>query len=632
MTAKFNENTATTIGAVLAIVASIFNAVGYTVQKKGHTRLKEFNKGKGDSEKKRLIKEKVWAIGFGIYLIGGLLNAVSLFYAPQSLVLPLSAITLVANTLLATQVLGEPFFRADIAGILFVIIGSVLAVMFGPRTAGGEATMNELKQRWGDGAYMTFFVVLSSCIGADYLLVRFFERKNARDESVTDQLEHAASFLLVSYCLLAGYFGSLAFLFLKSFTEFIGSSAGSSQIAADNAVNWYSYFTLIGVVITNFALEFFRQRGLSYFHAVYVVPINQVVLIVMGTVLGGLYFREFNSMRSVDAGMFVLAILMTVIGVFILAFNSGNVSEKTEAIINHTITLSLDPNPAAHPLPIPKIITTSPSMPITRPLAATIPDLPPPGMAGTIARIHGLQRSMATLQYTADGKPFYMDENFDTIHLQTLITTIGLDRLGDRLNLDPASLSKLNVFSSVGDRLNLNQQRLRRGISSPDVRTNLQHNPEGGGAELVSSHSERSLHSSALYHGDNETFRRRAPSGSHTGVQPDFITVRASSPSYTDKASTPNMNPVTQMAEITENSDGLEDTNGFSQHTNTNSNNTKHSSYSIQNGNHALEIEMTMEDELDAENDSVPSPIDRTNTDRHLQVDNLSEDERQQTV
>ena len=93
-----DAQTQTTIGAFIAIAASIFNAVGYTVQKMGHNKLKEFNKDKGDGEKKRLIKEKTWATGFSIYLIGGLLNAVSLFYAPQSLVLPLSAITLVANT------------------------------------------------------------------------------------------------------------------------------------------------------------------------------------------------------------------------------------------------------------------------------------------------------------------------------------------------------------------------------------------------------------------------------------------------------------------------------------------------------------------------------------------------------
>ena len=67
-------------------------------QKKGHTRLQEFNKDKAEDEKKSLIKEKVWVIGFAIYLVGGLLNAVALFFAPQSLVLPLAAITLVVNT------------------------------------------------------------------------------------------------------------------------------------------------------------------------------------------------------------------------------------------------------------------------------------------------------------------------------------------------------------------------------------------------------------------------------------------------------------------------------------------------------------------------------------------------------
>ena len=101
--------------------------------------------------------------------------------------------------------------------------------------------MNELKYRWADPGYMTFFVVLSGSVTVDYLIVRFYERKNAHDVTVTDELKHATSFLLVSNCLMAGYFGSLAFLFLKSFTEFIGSSARSGELAASNATNWYGH-------------------------------------------------------------------------------------------------------------------------------------------------------------------------------------------------------------------------------------------------------------------------------------------------------------------------------------------------------------------------------------------------------
>ena len=116
--------------------------------------------------------------------------------------------------------------------------------------------MNELKNRWGDRDFFLFFIVLSACIVADYLIVRYYERKNREDETVTDELQHGSGFLLISYCLLAGYFGSLAFLFLKSFTEFIGSSASSKENSQANAANWYVHeIHLIPYIYNSFILE-----------------------------------------------------------------------------------------------------------------------------------------------------------------------------------------------------------------------------------------------------------------------------------------------------------------------------------------------------------------------------------------
>ena len=136
--------------------------------------------------------------------------------------------------------LGEPFFKADIFGILSVITGSVLAVLYGPRTS-SNADMNELKNRWGDQGFFAFFIALSAVIVADYVIGRYYEAKNARDEEVTDELKHGSTFLLLSYCLLAGYYGSMAFLFLKAFTEFIGSTFSSKATATANAENWYVF-------------------------------------------------------------------------------------------------------------------------------------------------------------------------------------------------------------------------------------------------------------------------------------------------------------------------------------------------------------------------------------------------------
>ena len=86
----------TIIGACIAITASILNAVGYTVQKKGHNQLNSYNRN--NNKQKKLYQEKTWCIGFGIFILGGIANAIALYFAPQSLVLPLSAVTLVANT------------------------------------------------------------------------------------------------------------------------------------------------------------------------------------------------------------------------------------------------------------------------------------------------------------------------------------------------------------------------------------------------------------------------------------------------------------------------------------------------------------------------------------------------------
>lgn len=155
----------------------------------------------------------------------------------------------------------------------------------------------------------------------------------------------------------------------------------------------------------------------------------------MGTILGGLYFEEFDNMPALDAGMFIFAIFMTVIGVFVLAFNSGNVSEKTEAKINHTITFSIDGNNTINlpglP-PVPSVIGTSPSLPITRSVNDEMPELPPPGLAGMFGRAHGLHRTMASMHFTKDGKPFYLDKDGN-------ILPFGLEKL---------SIS--NTFAGIG--------------------------------------------------------------------------------------------------------------------------------------------------------------------------------------
>eukprot|EP01083_Nonionella_stella_P067204 177598_1 len=308
----------TTIGVCIAIAASILNAIGYTTMKQGHNKLKQCNRV--SPRTKSILSEKTWLIGFGIFIMGGISNAIALYFAPQSIVLPLSAVTLVANTILATQILGEAFEKTSYLGVCIVIIGSTLTVIFGPRTGGENINIAMLKQRWGDLVFLIFYLCLFALTILDFIGIKHYETLNQLDQSVQQkEIKHGRTCLLLSYGFMTGYFGSNAFLFLKSFTEFLGASLSSLEDAQAARISWYSYFILFCLIVSNVLYIVWEQIGLSYFPAVYVIPINQVTLMIMGSVLGGLYFDEFSDFSAVNGALFLFSILATSFGVVVLA-------------------------------------------------------------------------------------------------------------------------------------------------------------------------------------------------------------------------------------------------------------------------------------------------------------------------
>ncbi|ORX90792.1 hypothetical protein K493DRAFT_304606 [Basidiobolus meristosporus CBS 931.73] len=73
---------------------------------------------------------KVWVVGFAIYVAASLLNFVALQFAPQSLVAPLGAISLVTNVVIAPLMNKESLGKFDILGVMVIIGGCVLVVVF----------------------------------------------------------------------------------------------------------------------------------------------------------------------------------------------------------------------------------------------------------------------------------------------------------------------------------------------------------------------------------------------------------------------------------------------------------------------------------------------------------------------
>lgn len=385
----------TIFGAGLAIVGCLFQAVGFIMQKIGHNKIERFNnkvtkrlsrlnspqsknnqtasydadldiftaddateslknsmelqtppkrrnvglrkslspQPNGRSLKKRnYLQSKMWLLGFFINgIIGSLLNIIALNYAPQSVVLPLSATTLVGNTVLATTYLGEPFPIQDFMGVVLVVLGSIGTIIVGPKEShNASLSVVDLHRRWIAPSFLLFFGVVSVVIVVDAVAERVLrtinlQRRAALVERGISEWEgqemgdHTivsnAGFFLISYPLIAAYFASINFLVLKSFVKVVDASI--KDHAQWDVIAVY----VAGIIAINFLLELHRQKGLRAFGAVYVIPIYQVLVITLGTTMGAVFYEEMKNMKPLHLTLFVISVLVTCCGVTILALS-----------------------------------------------------------------------------------------------------------------------------------------------------------------------------------------------------------------------------------------------------------------------------------------------------------------------
>mmetsp|Transcript_29808 Transcript_29808/g.48525 ORF Transcript_29808/g.48525 Transcript_29808/m.48525 type:complete len:512 (+) Transcript_29808:74-1609(+) len=298
-------------------------------------------------KRKSYVSSKLWLLGFFLNgVVGSLLNIIALNYAPQSVVLPLSATTLVGNTILATKILNEPFLMQDFVGVSLVILGSVGTIVVGPKeehsgaaNAANSETFNvsQLKQQWSDSTFLFFFLVVCAVILVDLIILQILNGVNARrkryllangttefqGEEIGDfTVIYARAFYLVSYPLIAAFMASINFLVLKSFVQIVSVSIKNRRAANTNFTFYATYVYIAGIFVINFLLEKYRQKGLRAFGAIYVIPIYQVLVITLGTSMGAIYFKEMQNMTVLNFLLFVASVFVTCCGVVILALSN----------------------------------------------------------------------------------------------------------------------------------------------------------------------------------------------------------------------------------------------------------------------------------------------------------------------
>ncbi|KAF9111416.1 hypothetical protein BGX27_004961 [Mortierella sp. AM989] len=130
---------------------------------------------------RNIFVSKLWAAGLIVFIIGNLGGFVALRFAPQSLTAPLGSISLISNVIIAPLINNEVLGRWDLAGIFFIVAGSVIVVVFSGIVAQDYklCVLINLFQKPATIVYLTFIGI---CIIFTYFFIRFVE-KNVENEA-----------------------------------------------------------------------------------------------------------------------------------------------------------------------------------------------------------------------------------------------------------------------------------------------------------------------------------------------------------------------------------------------------------------------------------------------------------------
>ncbi|OQS01629.1 hypothetical protein ACHHYP_00533 [Achlya hypogyna] len=339
-------------GFVISVVFSFLASVGINLQKKA-LKQNELKAQEANTAPLPPFRLPLWTLGFVLILTGSLLDFVAFGLAPQSLLAPLAALTLVWNMLLAPCFNKERLTRKDIWATLVIFVGATLAVVFASHNS-PSYTLDDLKVLYENTYTVVYFVIVLILILLHYAVIKCVEHLNlssSRHRMINVGKPAVWSTVrLVAYSGMGGLMGGQSVLFAKSTAELVKSAINGGDCFAHPET--YAIIVALGFCLV--LQMHFLNGGLVNYDALSVVPIYQAYWIISGVMGGAIYFQEIRSFSEFQATMFVLGILTTIGGVALLAQRSLSTPpplKKRRSLATHRNMSSYwhNPKPSAKP-------------------------------------------------------------------------------------------------------------------------------------------------------------------------------------------------------------------------------------------------------------------------------------------
>ncbi|GMF09235.1 unnamed protein product [Phytophthora lilii] len=315
-------------GFLISLVFSVLNSVGINLQKLSMSR------NDAAEVKKTTLKQPLWMLGFGLVCLGSLLDFVAFGMAPQTLLAPLAALSLVWNMLIAPIFHKEKVTKQNLLATAIIFVGVTLTVIFaGHSTPSYE--LEDLIRLYQQPAMYAYITLIVCFLGGLFTFCRYIERTHNFEEGL---------FHIICYGGIAGTFGGQSVLLAKSTVELL-----KSAIWGDSGFYMFTQFTSYVIIAgLGACLGFqvhFLNGGLARFDALVVIPVYQSFWILMSVLGGIMYFEEYVSMTRTQMFMFTIGGCVTILGIIVLLktrHSGGETGRYVELALTPTSAWTVD--------------------------------------------------------------------------------------------------------------------------------------------------------------------------------------------------------------------------------------------------------------------------------------------------
>lgn len=269
------------IGALLAIFGHLVISIALNLQKYSHIRLA------GSKDSRAYFKTKTWWCGLFLLVLGELGVFSSYAFAPLSLIVPLSAVSVIGRYVLS------------FVGCGLAIVGTYLLITFGPNShekMTGENITRHLVS-WPFLLYMLVEIIIFC------LLLYFYKEKNAN--------------YIVIILLLVALLGSMTVVTVKAVAGMIVVS-----IRGNLQLNYpIFYIMLVCMIATAVFQATFLAQASQLYDSSQIASIGYILSTTVAITAGATFYLDFTGEDVLHICMFALGCLIAFLGVFLITRN-----------------------------------------------------------------------------------------------------------------------------------------------------------------------------------------------------------------------------------------------------------------------------------------------------------------------